>query len=552
MVISRLFILQMRQGNFYRALAQGQQTSISDEEGKRGGVYFSGGEQLALTEEEPYLFISPEEIEDKEKVAETISAVLGTDKNEVMEKAAKKGSFYEIIKKPIGKDAADTLAAAKLKGIYIGYEPKRFYPQGVNACQIIGFVNKQGEAQYGIESYYDKKLSGKSIIKKDNQNPWSFLLSAVDDGSTNGSSVYLTVDYNVQYMAEKILAEGLEEYGAESGQIVVMEPETGAIIAMAQYPLFDPNNYEKEKDFGVFQNSAVEKLFEPGSIFKAITMAGALNEKKVTPDTTYNDDKGYEQYGTYKVANYNSRIWGKITMTNALEHSINTGLMFAERQLGNQKFMDYLENFGFFEKTGVDLAGEVYSENNELKKAFENKNSQVSFANASFGQGIGLTPLQITTAYCAIANGGNLVKPYIVKEIDKNGQKETTSPEIVRRVITTETSDTLKKMLVSVIENGYGHLAKVPGYYIAGKTGTAQVPWSSLGINKNGYSEHTWQTFMGFAPAYNPKFVALIKLDNPVKVKTSEYSATPMFYELAKYLLDYWQIPPDYTDEPAK
>jgi cell division protein FtsI/penicillin-binding protein 2 len=315
---------------------------------------------------------------------------------------------------------------------------------------------------------------------------------------------------------------------------------------MAQYPLFDPNNYWDEKNFNIFQNDSIQKIFEPGSIFKSITMAAAINEKVITPETTYNDDKGYIMYGTYKVTNYNEKIWGLVTMTNALEHSINTALMEAEKRLGHTKFLEYLENFGFFEKTGIDLSGEVASKNKELEKAIK-QNIAVNPANVSFGQGIGINPLHITSAYCAIANGGNLIKPYIVKETDNGIKKQETESKVIKRVLSAETSNTMKKMLVSVIENGYGHQAKIPGYYIAGKTGTAQIPWTSLGESKSGYSPQTWQTFLGFAPAYDPKFVALVKLDNPEAIKTSEYSATPMFHDLAKYILDYWQIPPDYS-----
>jgi cell division protein FtsI/penicillin-binding protein 2 len=276
-------------------------------------------------------------------------------------------------------------------------------------------------------------------------------------------------------------------------------------------------------------------------------MAAAINENAINPETTYDDKLGYKMYGSYKVSNYSDHVWGMITMTNALEHSINTGLMFAEEKLGHQKFYNYLENFGFFENTEIDLPGEVHSVNKQLETALEKNNpNNTSFPNASFGQGIGITPLHVTASYCAIANGGNLVKPHIVKEIDNGVQKKEIQPETSGRIVSTETSTKMKTMMISVIENGYGHLAKIPGYYVAGKTGTSQVPWTSLGENKAGYSPETWQTFLGFAPAYNPRFVALVKLDNPTAVKTSEYSATPIFHDLAKYILDYWQIPYDY------
>lgn len=551
MVITRLFYLQIQQGNFYKAMGQGQQTSLLDAKGERGNIYFSNGEPLALTERAAYVFISPTEITEKEKVVEELSKILNIDTTEILEKANVPNSQYQIIQKNLLKNTAENIENLQLKGIYIGYEQQRDYPNKQTACQLVGYVNQEGQGQYGVEEYYNNELEGKESVQKNNTNPWNFLLSPETNDSINGASIYLTIDYNIQYVAEKLLADKAEDYGYKSGSIIVMEPDTGAIIAMAQYPLFDPNSYQTQKDFSIFQNDAVQRIFEPGSIFKSITMAAALNEKKVTPSTTYNDNKGYEQFGTYKVSNYNDHIWGLINMTNVLEHSINTGIMFAEQQIGHSKFIEYLENFGFFEKSGIDLSGEVASQNQEIKKALANKNSAVTFGNASFGQGIGINPLHITTAYCAIANGGNLVKPYIVKEIDTN-TKKITQTQTVRRVLTTETTDALKNMMTSVVENGYGHLAKIPGYYIAGKTGTAQAPWTSLGINKGGYSDQTWQTFLGFAPAYNPKFVALVKLDNPANIKTSEYSATPIFHDLAKYIFDYWQIPPDYIEQTTE
>jgi cell division protein FtsI/penicillin-binding protein 2 len=550
-VLSRLFYLQINKGNYYKAMAQGQQMSIEDTTGERGAIYFASGEPLALTERDPYVFISPDEINanDKENVADLLSKSLDLPKSEILAKANISGSQYQIIQNGLTKEKVAEIKNLKLKGVYIDYKQIRSYPNKTTAAQLSGYLNKDGVGQYGLEGYYNDVLKGKDSVQKTASNPFNFFSGGSDD-NINGSSLYLTVDYNIQYMAEKLLAKGVKEYDAKSGEIIVMDPATGAIIAMAQYPLFDPNNYQKEKNYDIFQNDSIQKIFEPGSIFKSVTMAAAINEKAVTPETTFDDKLGYRMYGSYKVSNYSDHVWGLITMTNALEHSINTGLMFAEEKLGHQKFYSYLENFGFFENTGIDLSGEVHSANTQLETALEKNNpNNTSFPNASFGQGIGMTPLHITASYCAIANGGNLVKPYIVKQIDNNGQKQTIQPEITGRIISNETSTTMKTMMISVIENGYGHLAKIPGYYIAGKTGTSQVPWTSLGENKAGYSPETWQTFLGFAPAYNPKFVALVKLDNPTAVKTSEYSATPIFHDLAKYILDYWQIPPDYNTE---
>jgi len=380
-------------------------------------------------------------------------------------------------------------------------ETFRRYPQESMASQVIGFLGGEGVGQYGIEGYYDKTLQD--------------------------SDIFLTLDYNIQFMAEKLLGEAGKDLGIEAGQIIVTEPATGRILALADFPSYNPNSYYKVEDFKIFQNSAIQKIFEPGSIFKPITMAVALDQGKVNPQTTF-FDSGQIKIGKDIISNYDGRFFGEQTMTQVLEKSINTGAVFAEEQIGHAVFLDYLSRFGFFEPTGIDLQGEISSENKELKKGYE-----VNFATASFGQGIEVTPIQLVRAFCAIANGGKLIKPY-------TSEKElgSFSPD---QVISSKTASQLTAMLVSVVEQGpYTKRAKIPGYYIAGKTGTAQVPEAGV------YStEKTIQSFVGFAPAFNPRFLILVKLDNP-KTKTAEYSAVPMFQELAKYIIDYWQIPPDY------
>lgn len=537
----RLYDLQVNQGNYYKAIAQGQQVYLSEEEGERGIVYFKNGEILAINKKNPYLFVSSEEIEDKEITAKTLSEVINKEESFLIDLMSEEGSFYNIVEKNISEETAKEIKNLKLKGVYIGNEIKRYYPAEKTASQIIGFINQEGVGQYGIERYYDDILKGESIVEKSEKNPYSFSFNVSREDSINGSSLELTIDYNIQFMAEKILNEGVKKYEADGGEIIVMNPNTGEIIAMAQSPNFDPNNYGNEK-IDYFPNSSVQKIFEPGSIFKPITMAMAINENVVTPETTYKDNLGYVQFGTYRVSNFSNKIWGEISMTKVLEGSVNTGVIFAESKIGHDKFYNYLEKFGFFEKTNIDLSGEVFSKNNEIKKALEN-NIDVNFATASFGQGIASTPIQMITAFSSIINGGTLYRPMIVKKIDN----EEIKTEIIRKnIVSKETTLKLRQMLINVVENGFGHLAKIEGYWIGGKTGTSQVPYTSIGINKSGYSDQTWQTFMGFAPALDPQFIILVKIDNSKKIKTSEYSAVPIFNELAKYIVDYWQIAPDY------
>jgi cell division protein FtsI/penicillin-binding protein 2 len=351
-----------------------------------------------------------------------------------------------------------------------------------------------------------------------------------------GADVILTLNYNIQFMAEKLLKEAKENLDFESGQIIVGDPYTGKIIAMAEFPNFNPNEYTKEiNNIEIFQNSCIQKLFEPGSVFKPITMAAGLDTQTITPQTKYYDD-GFLKIGGYTIRNFGQRAWGERTMNEVLEKSINTGAVFVERQIGPQTFLKYIENFDFFEPTGIDLQGEVSSNNSNLKEGYE-----VNFATASFGQGIEITPIQLFKGISVIANGGKLIKPYVVEKIIKDGKEIKTLPSISNEsVISPQTANQLTAMMVNVVEHGYGKEGRIPGYYIAGKTGTAEVPeGGDYSLNR------TIQTFVAFAPAFNPKFLILVKLDNP-KASTAEYSAAPIFKEMAKYIIDLWQIPPDY------
>lgn len=519
LLLGRLFFIQIIQGDFYKALAQGLYNLDAEVQGERGEIFFQKGESLAIDMEWPLVYASPREIEEKENTAEKLSQIINIDKSLILEDL-KKDNLYEVIKKKLTQEEIDKIKEANLKGIYLGKEIGRYYPQEALASQLVGFLDQNKQGQYGLEDYYDGILQG--------------------EGKNKGSDIVLTIDYSIQFMAEKLLNEAQKNLNIKSGQIIVVDPRSGKILALANFPDFNPNQYSEISDFDIFQNSVTQKFFEPGSVFKPITMAGALEEQKITPQTTYIDE-GKVQIGGYTIYNYGNRIWGQQSMTNVLEKSINTGAVFAEKQLSNDLFLKYIEKFGIFEPSGIDLQ-ETYSENKEFKKGYD-----INFVTASFGQGIQMTPIQLIRAYSAIVNGGKLIKPYIVDEIKKGDTITETKPKIEEEaVISPKTASQIVAMLVSVVKNGYAKSAQVPGYYIGGKTGTAQVSFAALGIQKSGYSDETCQSFVGFAPAFNPQFVILVKLDNP-ETKTAEYSAVPIFHDLAKYIIDYYQIPPDYA-----
>jgi len=315
-----------------------------------------------------------------------------------------------------------------------------------------------------------------------------------------------------------------------------MNPKNGQIISLANYPSFNPNEYGKVENMENFKNLAGE-AYECGSVFKGITLASAIDNGKINPETTY-VDTGTVNISGYNIKNSDLKAYGLQTMTQVLEKSLNTGSIYAEKVLGNKNFYDYIKRFGFGEKTGFELPGE----NSGNLSNLENLKKDIQFFTASFGQGTTVTPIQLISAYSAIANGGMLFKPQIVEKIShKNGTEELLQPQEIRKVISQNTANQISQMLQGVVEKGHGKRAGVPGYKVAGKTGTAQV---ASGTQK-GYEEGaSIGSFVGFAPVDNPQFSILVRLDNPKNVEWAESSAAPVFGELMKFLLSYENIEP--------
>ena len=526
-VISRLVFLQILEGDLNKALSQGLFASFNDLQGERGEVFFKNGEPLAINVDLPFIFVNPRKIENPEQSSLALSQILGLNKDFLLEKLTNNSS-YSLIKRRLSAYEAEQIQDLNLEGVFVSEQKERYYPQEKLASQIIGFLGAEGIGQYGLEQFYDKTLRGEEGFLENKK----------------GADLILTIDYDIQYQAGKLLEKAKKDLAAEGGQIIVIEPDSGRILAMADMRGFDPNYYEEYAEQGnldIFKNRASQELFEPGSVFKSITMAAALEEEKVTPKTTYTDT-GSITIGSDTIYNYAKRIYEhNPTMTEVLEKSINTGAIFVQRELGPNLFLKYVDEFGLFELSGIDFQ-EIYSQNNPLRTARD-----INLATASFGQGVEMTPVQLIRAYCAIANGGKLITPYLVEEIvSSDGKIENLAKDKEQKsVISSKTASQLTAMLVSVIENGFAKAAKIPGYFIAGKTGTAQVSYAALDIKKEGYSDKTVQAFIGFAPAFSPKFLTLIKLDNP-QTKTAEYSTVPAFKNLAEYMINYYQTPPDY------
>lgn len=459
----------------------------------------------------------PRKIEDTAGAAEALAQILNISAQPIVEKLRKVNDPYEVIASKVSSEVADMIKERKIPGIYLEPQQGRYYPYQRSGSHLAGFVGIREEnrtGQYGLEGFYEHTLTEGDVEK-----------------------LILSVDPNIQFKIEEELKSVIEKWDASGGSVIVMEPATGRVLGMAHMPAYDPNEYAKEKNVSVFSNVAISSQLELGSVFKPITMAAGLNEKVVRPDTTY-EDTGALAISGYVIKNFDNKAHGIQTMTQVLEQSLNTGVVFVQKKMSKKTMRTYIQNFGFGEKTGIDLQGEVSGDIRNL-----DTDRDLEFATAAFGQGISVTPIQMINAISAIANKGVLMKPHVVdKEIFRDGTVVLKDAIPVRNAINPSTAEALTKMLVSTVENGYDK-AKVSGYFVAGKTGTAQIP----DPNGKGYlTDATIHTFVGYAPAYHPQFAVLLTIDRPHGVRFASSSLAPIFSNIMSYLLTYYEVPPDF------
>ncbi|MCK5211466.1 penicillin-binding protein 2 [Candidatus Parcubacteria bacterium] len=468
--------------------------------------------------------------------------------NEYLAKLTKRNDPYEPIKRKVDEEDLAKLMDFEFSGINYILEKHRYYPSNEIGSHFLGFVGYDDEEQigrYGLEGFFNEELSGKrgSILAERSAGGEVMIIN--DRRYTqpvNGHDLILSINRSIQFFACQKLSESVEQYGADGGTVIVLEPYSGAILAMCSAPDYDPNFYNKIEDVSGYNNPAIFEAYEPGSIFKVFTMAAGIDHGKVKPSTTYLD-KGWVQIKGWPkpINNSDYEIYGGhgvVDMVTVLAESLNTGSIFVMEKTGAEIFADYVKKFGFGEKTGIELETEGITNIINLNR---NRIRPVEAATASFGQGITATPLQIVSAFGAVANGGILMKPYLVESVvAPDGNEEKTVPHQLWRVIREKSAFLVSGMMVNVIDSGHAKLAGVKGYYVAGKTGTAQV----ADKKKGGYLEHqTNHTFVGFAPVEDPAFVMITKLDNPKNVKYAASSAAPLFGEIAEFILDYFQIP---------
>jgi cell division protein FtsI/penicillin-binding protein 2 len=550
-IISRLFYLQVLRYSFYKALATNQHQTFQTIYPIRGEIFMkdrytndnsrSSFFPVALNKDLWMVYAVPKDIENKEETVKKLSPFLDVEEEILSQRINKPDDPYEPLESKLSEETAQKIKNLNLKGIFLETENWRYYPANKLACHLIGFVGFQDDqkvGRYGVEGYYEKELAGKFGFveaKKDSSGQLISVEDKVLEEPEDGADVVLTIDPNIQFFIEKKLEETIKWLGATGGTVIVMDIKTGAIKAMANWPNFDSNKYNEVKDINIFLNPAISNVFEPGSIFKVITMAGALDKGVIDPNTTY-EDKGFVEISGYTIENALKKPQGIQTMTQVLEKSLNTGAIFAQQKLGKDDFKNYVEKFGFGEKTDIDLSGEEKGNLSNLKKKRD-----LEYATASFGQGIAVTSIQLVSAFATIANEGILMKPYIVEKIIYNdGKEELTKPEQIRQVISSDAASRLTAMLVSAVKIGYEDKAGVKGYSVAAKTGTAQIP----DLQNGGYTDETIHSFGEFFPAYSPRFSMLIKVDKPKTIKFAADSITPLAKEIAQYILNYYEVPP--------
>lgn len=545
LMILRIFFVSVIQHGYYLAQAQNQHDYFQTLAPTRGDILISdkgNGEHTVATDiKKDLVYAVPSSIKDTKDVAARLSAILGISAEDIEGKISDPEKHYVVIQKQLTDDLSKKIKEAKIPGVAIDKETTRFYPDGEFLSQVLGFIGytDKGDTKvglYGIEKYFNKDLAGTpgSVSgEADLHGNWIAGSSRELVQQKDGASLVLTIDRSLQFKAETVLRETVQKHGADSGTVIIADPKTGAILAMANYPEFNPNEYGKAESPAYYVNSATMKAYEPGSTMKAVTMAAGLDLGLVSPQTTY-EDTGVVEIAGYKIKNSDGKANGTQRMIDVIDKSLNTGAIFVEQKIGNDRFREYMDKFGFGHATEIELP-EVVGDLANLKG-----NSDINYYTASFGQGVTATPIQMVQAYMAMANGGKMMQPYIVdKKIQTDGTVIKTAPKVVRQVISQSAAAQISGMLVDNVENGHGKRAGVKGYWIGGKTGTAQVAADGKYIANANIG-----SFIGYGPIEDPKFVMLVKVDHPRDVSFAETTAGPAFGSIAQFIMNYYQIPP--------
>jgi cell division protein FtsI/penicillin-binding protein 2 len=497
----------------------------------RGVIYDRNMGVLAGNGNDYQVGVSPSLITNAEEMATALAPILQIPRRDLLLKL-NSPSPYELLAGRISPESAEAIRELPfLDDIQLDPLPRRIYPQDNLMCHILGYVDFDGVGGAGLEGYYQTELAGEAASATINISPLTKQESVI---AREGADLVLTLDRTVQHAVEQHLIQSLAEYQAQSGTIVVMDPRTGAILAMANKPCYSPYDFYNADETSLL-NPAVSQQYEPGSVMKLITMSAALDSGTVSPQTTYNDT-GVIMMGGYPLYNWDRSARGVTDMTGLLANSLNVGAATIASWMGPDTFYSYYQRFGFGRPTGIDLMSEA---SGQMPLPGSSLWTETSLGTNAFGQGLATTPLQMVSAVSALANDGYLMQPYLVQEIHYDGQVFEHEPTVLSRPISEQTADQLTAMAINAVRTEvFG--AQVEGYTVAGKTGTAQIPEGGIY-----HPSDTIASFIGWLPADAPEIVVLIKLDRPRVSPWGSTTAAPAFAELATDLVALLDIPPD-------
>jgi len=548
-LVSKLFLLQIVHRDAYAETADRQYSTPSGNIFERGTIFFSSkdGELIsAAAQTSGYkVAINPEKITNPEDAYQKLNTVVKINHDDFISRAEKIDDPYEEVVNRISKDEADAISSLKISGVGIFKEKWRFYPGGDLASHVLGLVAYKGSelgGRYGLERQYEDELARKNDDPYMNffAEVFSNINTALFKKDSMEGDIVTTIEPTVQGFLENKLSQVKEAYNVDSIGGIIMNPKDGSIYAMTAKPDFDPNNFADEKDNHVFSNPMVEGVLEFGSVVKPLVMASALDAGVLTADTTYNDT-GEVTIEKHDIFNFDKKGRGpNTTMQTVLNDSLNTGMVFVEQKLGKERMREYLLAYGIKEKTGIDLPNETSG----LVSNIINSPREIEYANAAFGQGIALTPVELVRALASLSNGGNLVTPHIAKEIRyKTGITKTINYPIVRTKISEATSEEITRMLVTVMDTSLkGGKAKLDHFSVAIKTGTAQV---ADNVSGGYYKDRHTHSFFGYFPAYDPQFIVFLYAKNPKGVQYAANTWADPFLDITNFLLNYYNVSPD-------
>ncbi|NTU46727.1 penicillin-binding protein 2 [Candidatus Roizmanbacteria bacterium] len=533
-ILAKLFFLQVLNANNFNAEYVRTQKILPE----RGKVLDRNGSPLALNETVYQLFAEPKKITDRFAVIKHIDDVLHIGET-TLEARLDQTKQWVAIKSGVTKEEKQQLESIKLFGLGFDNQTKRFYPEASLSAHILGFVGKNAQGEntgyFGIEGYYNKELMGLPGFLKSERDLTDrpiFIGTQEKMPAENGRDILLTIDKAVQNIAKQKLKDAMISSQALEGCVIIANPQTMELLALTCLPDYDPSTYW-DFEQTVFKNSSIQNLYEPGSTFKPLIVAAALEEGAIKPDEVFNET-GPVSVGEYEIKTWDSKYSGMISITQILEKSSNVGMVFIGQKLGNDNVYSYVQKYGFGKETGIDLQGEVAGYLKPKEDWYP-----IDYATATFGQGVSVTPMQMIRAFSAVINGGYLLKPYTVYAMRDNDGEKKRDRQVVRRIITEKNSAIMRKMLVDTVENGEVKWAVPKGYKVGGKTGTAQIP-----IAGHYDATKTVASFIGFAPADNPKFIMLTVLREPKSSQWGAETAAPLFFEIARELFVYYNIPP--------